>query len=108
MNKLKYPILFLLLVVFLNSSDSLSYKNEILSSLPPCCNWAMCNAAPCSSQSSIGLKSSACEDDIILTCYQCIYYSARGEVCNDPVQTYCILADGTRYYGDENPTKGDN
>lgn len=86
--------------------SSLHYKVDIL--MDPralCCNDARCNERLCSEPSSAYLKP-YCNFEVSITCYDCIYLSARGQVCYNPSYTCCILHDGvTRYCGGPNPLK---
>lgn len=104
MNKLFAIGIICITVTIFYGFSSLSYKaNTLIDPQAHCCNYSQCNLQPCSSNSTVALKPN-CYPDVDITCFDCIYYTARRQVCLDPPINCCILGDGvTLYCGGDNP-----
>lgn len=96
--------LFLVSAVILGTNQ-LSYKSSVMADPQLwCCNVGDCNGQPCSHYVQAVLVDD-CYEEIGMSCYQCINYHYYGQLCEPDMATYCVKADGSRYYGGPDPSK---
>ena len=80
----------------------LQHEQDIFAqSKAQCCNNEMCQysngqGSSCSSSSSVDLKSDLCAKSYLVTCGDCVDYSAAGQACKDPKNS-CVDGGGNCY-----------